>query len=469
MITGRALPLVLLASAAMAATVTVQPGDPLQENLNSLSPGDTLYLSPGTYTLPENTPFLFCGPATAGITITSHPENRAVLHGQGLERPVIVASGPHNSPLLLENLVITGGNSTGSGYFNGGGLSLQEASALVSNCLITENTAYIGGGVGAEGGTVVLQYSTLSLNEALVTGGGCDIYACDFTGFMLRFISNTSSDDGGGLNSYQSSIYLGSSLFTGNYSGDDGGGIAVLQGVSLLEFLTVHDNGAFDDGGGLRIHTIDSFNLRSSIVTSNQGKGGINVISSIKPEVSHVCCWNNEQAQYQGMEDPTGTSGNISEDPLYADPFLNLSQTEAGQPWNSPAVDAGHGPAWETAAAGFSTRTDSLPDTGTADMGYHHINFQQTGIEPETSSTDNGVSVSPSPVRTSSVLSISAPEGDTVILEFFDLTGRRLERFTAEYDTGGIQIDRGRFPAGLIIVRALWQTGGASGRFVVLP
>ncbi len=401
-------PLILLASTAMAATVTVQPGDPLQENLDSLSPGDTLYLSPGTYTLPENTPFLYCGPSTAGITITSHRENRAILDGQGLERPVIVASGPHDTSLFLENLVITGGNSTGSGYFNGGGVSLQEASAVVSNCLITENTSYIGGGVGAEGGMVLLQYSVLSFNEALVTGGGCDIYACDFTGFMLRFISNTSSDDGGGLNSYQSTIYLGSSLFTDNYSGDDGGGIAVLQGVSLLEFLTVHDNGAFDDGGGLRIHTIDSFNLRSSIVTSNQGKGGINVISSIKPEVSHVCCWNNEQAQYQGMEDPTGTDGNISEDPLYADPFLNLSQTEAGQPWDSPALDAGHGPSWETAAAGFSTRTDSLPDTGIADMGYHHINFQQTGMEPEASSPEGGVSVSPSPVRTSSMLRLTA-------------------------------------------------------------
>lgn len=469
MITGRTLPLILLASTAMAATVTVQPGDPLQENLDSLSPGDTLYLSPGTYTLPENTPFLYCGPSTAGITITSHRENRAILDGQGLERPVIVASGPHDTSLFLENLVITGGNSTGSGYFNGGGVSLQEASAVVSNCLITENTSYIGGGVGAEGGMVLLQYSVLSFNEALVTGGGCDIYACDFTGFMLRFISNTSSDDGGGLNSYQSTIYLGSSLFTDNYSGDDGGGIAVLQGVSLLEFLTVHDNGAFDDGGGLRIHTIDSFNLRSSIVTSNQGKGGINVISSIKPEVSHVCCWNNEQAQYQGMEDPTGTDGNISEDPLYADPFLNLSQTEAGQPWDSPALDAGHGPSWETAAAGFSTRTDSLPDTGIADMGYHHINFQQTGMEPEASSPEGGVSVSPSPVRTSSMLRLTARGGEVVKLEFFDLAGRRLEGFTTEYHSAGIRIDQERFPAGVVMVRALWETGGASGRFVVLP
>ena len=463
--------LAIVSVPAQAITLTVEPGDHISDSLLTLSQGDTLFLTPGVYMSSAEQPILTAGPSQSGVVITSVADNRAVLDGEDIERSVVSLLGPHLSEVILENLVITGGNATGASAFNGGGISASESKAVVSNCLISGNTALIGGGVGAEGGNLTIQYSIISDNEALVTGGGIDLYACIFNGFLVKFLSNTSSDDGGGLNAYQSTLSLSSSLFTGNYSGDDGGAITVLQGTSNFSFLTIHSNEAFDDGGGMRLHTIDSVSVVSSIITSNQGKGGINVISANTPFISHVCCWDNTFANYQGMEDPTGTNGNISVDPLYADTELNISQISAGQPADSPGLNAGHAPAQSTVIADLSTRTDSVPDTGTADLGYHHLNPDQTGISPEQQDDTFILTITPSPAASAVKLILSPGISAPVTISVYDITGRRI------YTTGHLNMEDGRswiwdpdesFPGGLLLFQASWPDGIASGKVVVV-
>lgn len=461
---------VFITSVSTGFTLTVSPGDAIQDSLETLSAGDTLYLSPGTYTDPAGEPLLRCGTSQSGISVTSSPLERAVLDGEGIQRSVISLEGPNVSPFFITNLVVKGGNATGNGYFNGGGIFSGEASAVISNCEITGNTAIIGGGIGAEGGDLTIAYTDLTENLASVTGGGVDLYACELTGFMLRFMNNESSDDGGGLNSYQSAVNLANSLFTGNYSGDDGGGICILQGTSTLEYLTVHENEAYDDGGGLRIHTIDSLSISSSIITSNLGKAGVNVISDNKPVVSNVCCWNNEFSNYNGMDDPTGMNGNISADPLFADWLLNLSQTQTGQPYNSPAVDAGHENVQESTVYELSTRTDSLPDMGISDMGFHHVNLNQAGID-EGSSLQITITASPSPVSGQSVIKLQDISGAFVELSFYDITGRTVCRTAIAVNGDGeavYTVSSSEFPLGPIFFRARWEAGEAFGRTVVI-
>jgi hypothetical protein len=462
--------LILSALSAFGRTAAVSPGDQIADTLLTLSQGDTLFLSPGTYTSSLEQPLLTAGPEQSGVIITSQPVNRAVLDGQSIERSVIVLEGPFTSDVVLENLVITGGNATGTGSFSGGGIFAGESKAVVSNCIITNNTALIGGGVGAEGGTLHIQYTTFINNEALVTGGGIDLYACDFSGFLLQFLNNTSSDDGGGMNSYQSTITLTNSLFTGNYSGDDGGAITVLQGTSCFEFLTLNANEAADDGGGMRIHTIDSVSVLSSIITSNIGKGGINVISDIKPCFSHVCCWNNSIDNYHGMTDPTGTDGNISTDPMFTDVHLNLSQTAAGQTADSPCLDSGHTWVDETPAASLSTRTDSIPDTGMADMGFHHINLNQTGISPRTSNTVRLI-VSPSPAAAGTEITLVPGLNTPVTIHLYDAAGRLI------HTQNGVDLSRGNswnwtpdmsFPGGLVFILITGPETTVTGKVVVL-
>ena len=454
-------------------TITVEPGDQVSDSLLSLFDGDTLFLMPGIYTSLENQPILTAGSLQAGVTITSFAENRAVLSGQNMERSVIRLEGPHSAQIVIENLVISGGNATGSSSYNGGGISANESNVSISNCLVTENTALIGGGIGAQGGILSLTHTTLSNNEALVTGGGLDLYATEFSGFLLKFLSNTSNDDGGGLSSYQSTVDLSSSLFTNNFSGDDGGAICVLQGSSYFSFLTVDSNEALDDGGGFRVHTIDSMSIVSSIVTSNSGLAGINVISTNVPYLSHVICWNNTYANFNGMDDPTGTNGNLSEDPLFADEFLNISQLASGQSENSPALDAGHIEADQSVIYELSTRTDSLVDTGTADIGFHHENFQQTGLYTEEGEISGGLVITPSPASFSSSVNISLPSNvqGQVSIDIFDSSGRSLPVPNLYYSASSnswIWTPENSLPDGIFFIKTSWAGGILTGRVVVI-
>ncbi|MCK5171865.1 MAG: S8 family serine peptidase, partial [Planctomycetes bacterium] len=65
---------------------------------------------------------------------------------------------------------------------------------------------------------------------------------------------------------------------------------------------------------------------------------------------------------------------NIEMDPLFiGDHFLN--QVAAGQLVDSPCVDAGNDLAANIGLGAYTTRTDSVVDVNTVDMGYHHAQF----------------------------------------------------------------------------------------------
>ena len=72
----------------------------------------------------------------------------------------------------------------------------------------------------------------------------------------------------------------------------------------------------------------------------------------------------------EGVWQPS--TGNLGADPMFVAGYY-LSQTAAGQARQSPAVDAGSGPAECRHQAGDrTTRTDGVDDTGTVDLGYHY-------------------------------------------------------------------------------------------------
>ena len=74
-------------------------------------------------------------------------------------------------------------------------------------------------------------------------------------------------------------------------------------------------------------------------------------------------------------------TGNISTNPLFINTGtgdFHLSQIAAGQGSDSPAVDAGGVTAASLGLDTRTTRTDSVVDSGTVDMGYHYLN----GISP---------------------------------------------------------------------------------------
>lgn len=79
--------------------------------------------------------------------------------------------------------------------------------------------------------------------------------------------------------------------------------------------------------------------------------------------------------RFNNIEGIDTSESNIDGDPMFhtgPDGGFYLSQRSAGQPADSPCLDAGDGLAGESGIGLATTRTDQVNDTGQADMGYHH-------------------------------------------------------------------------------------------------
>jgi hypothetical protein len=113
--------------------------------------------------------------------------------------------------------------------------------------------------------------------------------------------------------------------------------------------------------GGLWAGNYSDLDLMGVIVSHNQasgGAGGIGIGNSTDADLSYCDVWGNVPDDFSNFDtDPTGTDGNISEDPL----FMDLAPADALD-WDlhldpvSPAVDT-------------SDTHDDDPDGSRADMG----------------------------------------------------------------------------------------------------
>jgi len=78
---------------------------------------------------------------------------------------------------------------------------------------------------------------------------------------------------------------------------------------------------------------------------------------------------------YSDVQDGYSGTGNINANPLFVSGMKGsyyLSQTAAGQPSNSPCIDAGSDTAVNLGLGDKTTRTDHFYDIGMVDMGYHY-------------------------------------------------------------------------------------------------
>jgi len=133
---------------------------------------------------------------------------------------------------------------------------------------------------------------------------------------------------------------------------------------------------------GIFIDSSSNIEIKNNIITENS-LVGLKVQNSTAIENSYNDVWQNT-TDYDGLS--PGTSS-LNVDPLFVDPDgednilgeaggeddnFHLSQIEAGQSLQSPCVDAGSDTASNLNMDEKTTRTDSVTDSGTVDMGYHY-------------------------------------------------------------------------------------------------
>jgi hypothetical protein len=136
----------------------------------------------------------------------------------------VFSVGPKTT-LTLSGMTIQHGKAITNG---GGGVYSLNSTITIDNCLITENTAYIGGGIRISGGSLTLKNSTVSDNT---TSPNPNVSVLAVT------------DDGGGLFvDSGGKLAIADSTITGN-TADEGGGI-LLVGTGTIQGSTISDNTA---------------------------------------------------------------------------------------------------------------------------------------------------------------------------------------------------------------------------------
>ncbi len=201
------------------------------------------------------------------FTIIEGSQLPGTTNGDGAVRCVYLTNGANLFGFTLTNgatrLVVNPYDSRESG---GGGVYCASRSSVVSNCVLTGNSADNLGG-GAVGGTLV--NCTLTGNSAGYTGGGAN--DCILTHCTL--IGNRTINYGGG-GAFGSTLYL--CTLTRNSAGYEGGGAA----LSTLNNCVVSSNTAAKQGGGAYYGALNNCYLIGNSADSGGGASGpVNLVN----------------------------------------------------------------------------------------------------------------------------------------------------------------------------------------------
>jgi len=297
-------------------------------------------------------------------------------------------------PLILENGIF--GNTALSG---GGGIFCESSSPSICKNFILNNTAMSvmsgGGGIYCLGGSnIEITGNMISENKAIGRyGGGILCQVSNPTINSNIIIGNDSANNGGGIECRtQSDPNITNNLIAWNITQERGGGIACSQSDPMIRNNTITGNTAEERGGGIYCYTDSYPTIINSILWSNSVQSGegkeayINNGSTLTISYSDV-----DGGQASIYIEPGGSlnwePGMINADPLFVSgPWgdFYLGQAGAGnsmnsihprQLENSPCVNMGD-PGSEI--MGGTTRSDSVPDSGIVDMGYHYPPYTWT-------------------------------------------------------------------------------------------
>lgn len=230
---------------------------------------------------------------TAANTAGSGTLQLASFCTYGLTTPVAGDTrGPNAFPIITGNIVIVGGRSTrirrvaaapfrifqvgGTGrlslsslFVEGGNAGLNPGGGILINpggrvrltsVTVALNTADNGAGLANNHGTLTLQNTLVDFNHTRTNGGG-----------------------GGGIYN-DGTLTLNSSRLTANEAGSSGGGIYNEQGgTTTLVQSTLNQNAAGVSGGGLFNGTGGSATLSRTLVTENVAATGGGIFDATGP------------------------------------------------------------------------------------------------------------------------------------------------------------------------------------------
>ena len=378
-----ALFLVVLSSASVRAQniISVPTNQPtIQAAINAANNGDTVLVAPGTYVENIN----FSGKA---IAVTSSGGSLVTTIDGGANGSVVTFNHAETSDAKLDGFTIRNGFLNGG---IGGGILITAASPTISNNLITGNHAAAGIGIYANDGSPVIRNNTITGNDQTGAGsgglGGGGILVDGYKPasnpqIIANTITNNSASPGGGISvTSNGNPLIQGNLVKGNTAYADGGGISLQSyGFPIVSGNVITGNSALNGNGGGMFMLVATYNnsnnppilvLNNTIVgnidtpqhaTSGIFTGGFaqnatfanNIVVAVAGQYAVTCVNTNGSSvqpspiffhndafgfgSFVGWCIASGTSGNISVDPL----FLSAPGNDFHLSKSSPAIDAG--------------------------------------------------------------------------------------------------------------------------------
>lgn len=321
---------------ASAATINVVSGGSLQTAIDNASNGDTIVVGTGTYT----SPFNFKGKA---ITVRSTaPTNASVVANTKLvgpgDAPVVMFNHGESTTSKLMGFTISGGR-----WSHGGGIVCDGAGPTISDNRIIQNQATVNGGGIFVSGSVppVIVRNIIADNTAAGFGGGIYIGSTAdpqaapgdnlnlpvqtkaVTSATIR--DNTIVDNtavyGGGIMTYALEPAISGDIIARN-TAEYAGGLMLMGYTPTVTNCTIVGNSATHSGpqpavGGLMAYASDAAVI--NCIIANNLNGGIGSIGTqTVPQMKYCDVYGNSVADYSVFPSQTGTNGNISRPPAFA-------------------------------------------------------------------------------------------------------------------------------------------------------
>jgi len=460
------------------------PGDSatIQKGLNGAASGDTVLVAAGGYK--ER----IVWPNRDGILLLSEAGAEATeISGTDSGRVITMNAQDYTSSTMVSGFTISHGLVTASPG-DGAGVWCRGAPVFCNDRIVhnLNFTMGYGGGVYAVGAPV-FHHNLIAWDTVWNPGGGGWRYGggiyCQGPGVFYQnvFLENAAYDTNPGGFWYGGGLYLQgagivfNNLFVRNRIGATTGGIAYGGALYLGAESALVANNTFVanmcstaiPSGAAIFSSYPRVTVKNNIITDNVATGlapSGGGITCYPDSLDTLVCdyndvWHNTPQDFRGCRPGAGA---LSLDPLFAvgpNGEYYLSQVAAGQDSTSPCVDAGDtllatvSLNLDSLVHAWTTRTDSLPDSGLIDLGYHYLSYPLTALHQQPVSLPSRAALlraSPNPFRNSVRLEVPSGAGADMV-EIRDVTGRVVCRLPIR--AGACRWDC-RSPAGVYFVRS---------------